>query len=91
MKMPIDAPFSFFWGRRGIDPKWGGTSTILPKGTCLHAETSYDIDSPNQSISVTCARDKVTKKYKERNLTRANWLFAQNTHVVGSKSNFACW
>ena len=35
---------------------------------------------------------KKTKK-KEKNIpkTVANWLFAQTTHVVGSKSNFAWW
>ena len=40
---------------------------------------------------------KKTKKKegrKERRKTPetvANWLFAQTTHVVGSKSNFAWW
>jgi len=39
---------------------------------------------------------KKTKKKKERKKERhvktlANWLFAQTTHVVGSKSNFAWW
>ena len=37
---------------------------------------------------------KKTKKRKERRKTPetvANWLFAQTTHVVGSKSNFAWW
>jgi len=28
-------------------------------------------------------------KNKERNLAVANWVLAQTTHVVGSKSNFA--
>ena len=41
---------------------------------------------------------KKTKKRKEGRKERrktpdtvANWLFAQTTHVVGSKSNFAWW
>ena len=40
---------------------------------------------------------KKTKKKKRREEgrktpeTMANWLFAQTTHVVGSKSNFAWW
>ena len=37
---------------------------------------------------------KETKKRKEARKTPetvANWLFAQTTHVVGSKSNFAWW
>ena len=40
---------------------------------------------------------KKTKKKKGRKEGRktpetvANWLFAQTTHVVGSKSNFAWW
>jgi len=37
---------------------------------------------------------KKTKKRKEERKTPktvANWLFAQTTHVVGSKSNFAWW
>jgi len=31
------------------------------------------------------------KESKEDTQTVANWLFAQTTHVVGSKSNFAWW
>ena len=36
---------------------------------------------------------KKTKKEEGRKTpeTVANWLFAQTTHVVGSKSNFAWW
>jgi len=36
---------------------------------------------------------KKTKKEEERKTpkTVANWLFAQTTHVVGSKSNFVWW
>ena len=37
---------------------------------------------------------KKTKRRKEGRKTPktvANWLFAQTTHVVGSKSNFAWW
>jgi len=32
-----------------------------------------------------------TKKEKKTPKTVANWLFAQTTHVVGSKSNFPWW
>ena len=35
---------------------------------------------------------KKTKKEKKKDTkTVANWLLAQTTHVVGSKSNFAWW
>jgi len=36
---------------------------------------------------------KIKKKEKEKKniKTVANWLFAQTTHAVGSKSNFAWW
>ena len=36
---------------------------------------------------------KETKEKKRRKTpeTVANWLIAQTTHVVGSKSNFAWW
>jgi len=34
---------------------------------------------------------KKTKKEEKNTKTVANWLFAQITHVVGSKSNFAWW
>jgi len=32
-----------------------------------------------------------TKKKKRKKKQVANWLFAQTTHVVGSKSNFTWW
>jgi len=35
---------------------------------------------------------KETKKGRKKDTkTVANWLFAQTTHVVGSKPNFAWW
>jgi len=35
---------------------------------------------------------KKTEKERRKNTkTMANWLFAQTTHVVGSKPNFAWW
>jgi len=34
---------------------------------------------------------KKKKKRRKTPETVANWLFAQTTHVVGSKSNFAWW
>jgi len=55
----------------------------------LHRSFTSRIDRQNQS---TCARDEGPKKKdKERNQTVANWLFAETTHVVGSKWNFAWW
>jgi len=35
----------------------------------------------------TCAPDEGTKKRKDkdRNPTMANWVFAETTHIVGSK------
>jgi len=50
------------------------------------------IDRQNRSTGATCVRDKETKKEKkdqERNMTVANWVYAETTHVVGSKWNFA--
>jgi len=51
------------------------------------------IDRQNRSTDATCtecAHDEGTKKrQKKRNLTVANLVFVQATHVVGSKSNFA--
>jgi len=46
------------------------------------------VDRQNRSTGATCSRDEETKKRKkdkERNLTVANWVFAETTHVVGSK------
>ena len=45
----------------------------------------------NQSKSATCACDKGTKKDKENKLTVTNWVFAQSTHVIGSKYHLASW
>ena len=36
-------------------------------------------------------KTKKKKGKKKDTQTVANWLFAQTTHVVGSKSNFAWW
>jgi len=36
-------------------------------------------------------RKEVRKEGRKTPETVANWLFAQTTHVVGSKSNFARW
>jgi len=36
-------------------------------------------------------RKKKNKKEKERNMAVANWVFAESTHVVGLKWNFAQW
>ena len=39
----------------------------------------------------TKKRKEGRKKESKTPETVANWLFAQTTHVVGSKSNFAWW
>ena len=39
----------------------------------------------------TKKRKEGRKKGRKTPETVANWLFAQTTHVVGSKSNFAWW
>ena len=36
-------------------------------------------------------KTKTKKKGRKTPETAANWLFAQTTHIVGSKSNFAWW
>jgi len=41
------------------------------------------------STCATCAPVHESKKDKERNLTVANWLFAQTTHIVQSKYRLA--
>jgi len=45
------------------------------------------------SAGATCRRAEENKKRKDERhpKTVANWLFAQTTHVVGSKSNFVWW
>ena len=58
-------------------------------------------NTSNKRIAVTIhpparlvGEPKRTKKRKEERKTPetvANWPFAQTTHVVGSKSNFALW
>jgi len=48
----------------------------------------------DSSAGATCRRAEEKKERKEGRKTPktvANWLFAQTTHVVGSKSNFAWW
>ena len=82
LKTPIHAPKIGVF--EGFDPKWGGISTKPPKRHIVGEKTSL-IDRQNRSTGATCARDQETKKDKERNLTVANWLFAETTHVVGSK------
>jgi len=52
------------------------------------------IDRRNRSTGVTCARDedeeiRKERQIRQRNLTVANWVFAQTTHVIGLKSNLA--
>ena len=51
-------------------------------------------NTSNKRRAVTIVGEpKKTKKKKRRKTpkTVANWLFAQTTQVVGSKSNFAWW
>jgi len=49
----------------------------------------WRINRQNRSTGAKCACDKDTKKKeRQRNLTVANWVIAQATHIVGSKSNF---
>ena len=53
------------------------------------------IYAPKIFTGATCAREEETKRDKERNLsfrsddvgglTVANWVFAETSHVVGSK------
>jgi len=70
--------------------EWGVISTEPREVTSLCGKTSYDIDRQNRSTSATCVRDKKTKKGKERNLTVANWVFAQTTHTTSWYQN-AVW
>ena len=78
------------YGFGGLTPKWGDMSTEPPKDTSLHGKTPYD-RRQNRSTRATYARDEETKKDKERNLSVANWIFAQTTHVVRSKYRLAWW
>jgi len=56
-----------------------------PKRHILGKDVICRIDRQNRSTGATCVRDEETKKRKERNLTVANWVFAETTDVVGSK------
>jgi len=50
------------------------------------------IHPPARLVGETKKTKKGRKEGKKKDTqTVANWLFAQTTHVVGSKSNFAWW
>jgi len=52
--------------------------------------TCSELHHQHRSTSATSARDEGTKnRKKDKNLTVAKWLFAETTHVVRSKRNFA--
>ena len=65
----------------------------------LGAQHAYQAQIGDDSFAgATFRRAEENKKKKGRKEgkkkdteTVANWLFAQTTHVVGSKSNFAWW
>ena len=58
----------------------------------MRGKTSHDVYVVlTQSVhrcDLVCVT-KRAKQDKERKLTEANWVFAETTHVVGSKAKFA--
>ena len=66
-----------------------------PPARCKHTHTHTHTHTQTGPITVHCASsaqcNKGRKEGKKTPKTVANWLFAQTTHVVGSKSNFAWW
>jgi len=57
--------------------------------TDQQTHTGRDHATPSVAIDRIYAMHAMRPKNKERNLAVANWVLAQTTHVVGSKSNFA--
>ena len=49
------------------------------------------IHPPARLVGEPKKTKKGSKEGRKSPKTVANWLFAQTTHVVGSKSNFAWW
>ena len=49
------------------------------------------IHPPARLVGEPKKTKKGRKEGRKTPETVANWLFAQTTHVVGSKSNFALW
>ena len=92
-KTPIHAPKIVFLG--DFDPLNGETyQRNRQKAHPWQKDVIWRIDRQNRSTLATCARDEETKKRKkdkDRNPTVANWVFAETTHVVGSKWNFVWW
>jgi len=75
-------------------PKWEGISTKPPNGTSLRERrhmTYRSSKSVHRCDLCAWQRHQKRKKDKARNLTVANWVFAQTTHIVRSKWNFAWW
>jgi len=59
---------------------------ILGRKYVMAYRIDRQIGSPVRPVHVT---KRPKRKEKERNLIVPNWVFAENAHVVGSKSNFA--
>jgi len=84
LKMQIHAPQN--------DPEMGRhIIRTLKRNLLAWKDVIWHTDHQNRSTNSTCARDKETKKVKERNHTVANWLFAKTTHIVRSKYRLAWW
>jgi len=77
------------WGFWGFDTLNGEAYQRNPKMHILgQKDFIWRIDCQNRSTGATCVRDEGTKRRKkdiDRNPTVANWVFAETTHVVGSK------
>jgi len=86
-KTPIHAPKIGVF--EGCDPLNGEAYQRNPqKAHPWGKDVIRRIDCQKRYTGATCARDEETKKEKkdkERNLTVANWVFAEATPVVGSK------
>jgi len=70
-------PKNFNFG--GFDPQIWGTSYRPPKGTSLHGTTHLEPSLVPIWSAVRAEENKeINKTNKERNLTAANWAFAQS-------------
>ena len=92
-RTPIHAPIIGVLG--GFDPLSRKAYQWNPQKAHPWAERRHTTYRSSKSVHRwdLCAwrRDQKRKKDKDRNLTVANWLFAETTHVVASKWNLAWW
>jgi len=86
-KKTYSRSFRGFWG---CDPLMVNSINETLKDISLRGYTSRDVYIVKIGPACDmCTWQKQQKRKTERNLTVANWVFVQTTHVVGSKWNFA--